>query len=411
MRLYLYTALLGVTSAGAVVYVPVYLVRIDAQPFEVALLTSLPALLMLLFAFPVASWVERQPDLIGTVVRASFVYFFLRPLVIALLLLTPLGRQPLIITAAWALFSMAFAAFLPAWMAAMPYIIPRGRMISATGDRWAIQGVVFSVAVAGFGALVDYLPFPLNYQVVFVLSSLAGLLALCLYKGIRSPRRSMSQSPAQRTAGQLRLMGQAITRHHGFSRFLLGVFVYQVARWLPEGLYPVFWVRDLGASEGWIGIRTMVAGVALMLGCFVWGRVTGRLGRGRVLVLCTAAMGLYPALTALAPAAVWLVLIAVLGGFFFNGIDVVLFEAWLAKSPVNHRPTFVAAGNMLDDLARLLAPPLGAWLSGLWNIRAALFIGSGIYFVAAMLFRGLTFEAIPNDPDELVEQASCVCTS
>jgi MFS family permease len=404
-RLHLDTALQGIASAGTAVYLSVYLVHAGAQPIEVALLSSLPALMMVLLAVPAAAYVDRQRDLVQTVVRVRFVYY-LGSLAVALLLATPLGRLPLAVVATWALFSTAFSAFQPAWMAAMANIVPRGRMLAVTGDRWAVNGAVAAAVVAAFGLLLDRLAFPFNYQVVFSSSFVAALLALHFYKGIRIPYRIPSPSAGQRVGERLQVMGRALIDHRDFMRFLLAAFVYQMATWLPEGLFSVFWVRDLAASDSLIGIRTMAFNLTLMLGYFILGRMTGRLGRRRVLVLATAAVGLYPAFTALAPTAAWLVPIAAVRGLFSAGIEIVLFEALLAKSPSEHRPGFVAASSMLDNLAHLLAPLLGAGLAALWDIRAAMFIGSAAYLIAAVLFQTLTFGAMRDRNEKLVDQPS-----
>jgi MFS family permease len=393
LRLHLDTAVQGIGSAGTAVYLSVYLVHIGAEPFQVALLSALPALIMVLLAIPAAVYVDRHRDLVRTVVQVRFAYY-LGPLAIALLLATPLGVQPLVIVGTWALFSAAFSAFQPAWMAAMPLIIPRDRMLAVTGDRWAINGAVTAIAVVTFGVLLDRVKIPFGYQIVFLTAFAASMLALFFYSGIRIPYRTVSVSATQPVVERLRAMGQAIKEHKDFQRYLLADFAFQVALWLPEGLYSVYWVRNLGASDSLIGVRTMALNLTLMCGYFIWGRMTGRLGRRRVMMGAIAAVGLYPLLTAIAPSAIWLVPVAGLRGLFFAATDIVLFEALLAKSPLDHRPAFVATANMIENSAHLAAPLLGAGLAAFWSIRVAFFIGFAVSLIAAALFRTLHLGAI-----------------
>ena len=136
----------------------------------------------------------------------------------------------------------------------------------------------------------------------------------------------------------------------------------------------------------------MAFNLALTLGYFAWGRLTGELGRGRVVLLCTLSLGLYPLLTALSPDAFWIVPVAAIRGLFFAGIDIVLFEALIAKSPSQHRPGFIAMSNLLDSVARLVAPLLGAALVSVWHIRGAILISAGLFIAAALFFWRQSFE-------------------
>lgn len=393
LRLNLDTAVQGIGMAGMAVYLSVYLVHIGAEPFQVALLSSLPALMLMLLAIPAAVYVDRHRDLINTVIRTRFIYY-LAPLAIALLLATPLGVQPLVIVGTWALFSAAVSVMQPAWMAAMPLIVPRDRMLAVTGDRWAICGAITAIAVVIFGVLLDRSTIPFGYQVVFLIAFAAYMLSNIFYSGIRIPYRMVPVSAASSIADRLREMGQALRANKDFQRYLIADFAFQVALWLPEGLYTVYWVRTLGASDSLIGVRTMALNVTLMFGYFIWGRVTGRLGRRRVVIGAIAAVGLYPLLTAIAPSAIWLVPIAGLRGLFYAATDIVLFEALIAKSPRDHRPAFVATANMIENGAHLAAPLLGAVLAALWNIPVAFLIGFVAALVAAALFRNLHLGAI-----------------
>src|SRR5207248_7440532 len=84
-----------------------------------------------------------------------------------------------------------------------------------------------------------------------------------------------------------------------FRRYMLINVPCRLGQYLPIGLYSVFWVRELGATDAFIGWRTTVASLALTAGYFGWGKVAVRKGHLRVLLLCAAGLALYPILTAL----------------------------------------------------------------------------------------------------------------
>ena len=79
--------------------------------------------------------------------------------------------------------------------------------------------------------------------------------------------------------------------------------------------------------------------------------------------------------------------IAALRGVLYAGIEVVLLDTLLAKSPAVQRPSFMAAYSMLTSLARLVGPLIGAGIATGWGIRAALAVGAGTYVAAATCFQ------------------------
>ncbi|MBI2940692.1 MAG: MFS transporter, partial [Chloroflexi bacterium] len=172
-----------------------------------------------------------------------------------------------------------------------------------------------------------------------------------------------------------------------FIRFSAVTFVLRLGLYFPAGLYSVFWVRDLQASDAWIGWRTTVGNVALMVGYYFWGRVAARRGHLPVLVLATVGLGAYPLLTSLTtPSLLPLLLVAALiWGLFASGIDVSLFEGLLAVTPDDRRPHFVAMNTALANLVAFGAPIVGAAAAQQAGIPPVLFVSSVCLLASAAL--------------------------
>lgn len=132
----------------------------------------------------------------------------------------------------------------------------------------------------------------------------------------------------------------------------------------------------------------------LMVGYFAWGRFAGRLGRGHVLLGCTAFTALYPALTAFAPSPIWLVPIAMVRGLTWSGIEVILLEAMIAKSPADLRPSFMAAVMLMENLALLVAPLIGTGIAALAGIQISFLIAAGLFLIVALFFKSFGFGEI-----------------
>ena len=401
--LYLDTASGGVVSAGVYTFLPVFLVRLGASSLWVSLLTSLPAILMAVLILPAGLLVQRQRDLVrfttwGRVLHRLF--FLLFPLAPFLL------RDHLVETMVvlWALKAIPEAFINLSWTGAMAEVVPARRRPSVNGNRWALMSLASAVSVAAFGYLLERLAFPVSYQIVFFVSFLTAAASIYLFGSIKLPvsggssategdvppgRPSSGSKPAQRhpLIQRLREYVAPLVETPVFLRYLATTFVLRLGIFLPEALYSVYWIRQLGASDAWIGWQATAGSLALVVGYFVWGRVATRKGHYLVLVVCTVGMGVYPLLTGLITAPVWLPVVALVRGVFFTGINIAFFDILLQVSPVGTRPSFVAVYYLSGQAASFLAPIAGSLLAEWLNIRAVFFFASGIHLLAVLLFR------------------------
>jgi MFS family permease len=68
------------------------------------------------------------------------------------------------------------------------------------------------------------------------------------------------------------------------------------------------------------------------------------------------------------------------------GIDLVLFDILLATCPQRHIASYVAVYQLTTYVATFVAPILGTFLAGSLGYAPALFAGSGLRFLGAVLF-------------------------
>ena len=144
-------------------------------------------------------------------------------------------------------------------------------------------------------------------------------------------------------------------------RFNLATGAFRICLSMPAGLYSIYWVDYLNASDTLIGIRGAVAYAALAFAYWMWARVTNRIGHRRLLII-SALIGFYPITTGLAPSAGWLLLAAVIWGLFVAAIDIGFVDMLLLACPEGRQPTFVAAANLLSSAENFAGPLIGAAL-------------------------------------------------
>jgi len=386
-NLFLDTTSQGILAGGILAYFSVFIARLGGSSLLISLLTSLPALGVILFSIPAAQFVGRRRDVVRITVVGRLIIHTLY-LVTGLLpfLLQGPAMAPLLV-ALWALQAIPSAVANVSWTEVVAHSVPVDRLARVNGARWATYSLVIAISVAAFGALLERLPLPINYQIVFIISAGSGYLSAYLFSRIkmdRSYRPSGSQERAS-IGRQIRNLVVPITESRPFLFYLIVGFVLRLGINLPAALYTIFWVNTLHATDQWIGWRTTAGSLALVAGYTFWGRSVARLGNVKALVICAVGMALYPAVTALVGAPAWLVPAALVWGFFASGIDITIFEGLLRISPQKNRTAYVAINTVLANLAIFLGPIFGSLVSDAIGIRPAFYVAAAVGVFGALL--------------------------
>jgi MFS family permease len=263
----------------------------------------------------------------------------------------------------------------------------RGQVVSV---RWLILSAMATVAALLGGKLLDLMPVPLNYQVLLGAGAALSLLSLLYLRRIRVARTAPAgQTVPSRQRYSWRRLRQSIagvTSHRGFMRFAIASFVFYWGLYLPAALWSVLRVRDLGASDTWIGLIAVAVDGSTIVGYFYWGKVRARRGDRWLLVVTALGVSVYAMLTAVVPTVGWMLPTSILGGLAWAGCNLALFNVLLNVSPADHRPTYIALYTALINVTAFAGPLLGAALADWIGIRPAFVISGGVRVMGAVLF-------------------------
>lgn len=381
------TALQGIMMGGVFSFISVFLVRLGATTLQTSLLTSLPAIVMVLVSIPAGAFVQRRRNLVKL---TNAVRIFHRGFILLTALLPFVIREHLveIIVAVWTVKAVTNALLESSWISVVAEAIPPERRAAVNGTRWMLLSVVMAIAGVGFGTLLENVAFPLNYQIVFILSFLGGAAGMVFWSRIRIPETPQASVPqTQRIVFKERI--RTYWRNlqvPAFMRYVLTMNVLRLALNLPIALYSIYWIRTLDASDLVIGWRNTANQLALIAGYTLWGKVVSRKGHFAPLLICSVGAGIAPVLTAFIPGPLWLPVIAVIEGLFLTGINLAMFDTLLEVCPADRRPSFVAVNTMLASLMIFLGPILGSALADLLSIRGVFFIAAAVHVVAMFLF-------------------------
>lgn len=368
----------GIT-AGVGSFLSVFLVRLGASSFLVGLLTAMPALTGMLLAIPVGEFLTRKRNIVPWFARSRF-------LVLSCYVLTGLvpfvftSRQPEVIILIWALATLPQTLVSVAFTVVMGGVAGPGGRFTLMSRRWSILGLTNSLTVVIVGQLLRWFEFPLNYQIVFIGSAIGALISVIFSSSIVLP-------PQEIPAAQLgiiqtfRTHGSALRQNAAFVKFTIGQFVFRWGLALAVPLFPIYWVRNAGATDPQISAINGVQTFVLMAAYFLWTRASER--RGERWVLLTTALGVsfYPLLTALTTNVPLLIVWAGLAGLFIAGVDLVFFDLVLRTVPDDHRAAYVGMYQTTVYLANFLAPLLGTLLSDAVGIVPALIFSTVLRLV------------------------------
>ncbi len=388
----------GPIDGGIFTYLPVFLARLGASPAVVSLLTSAPSFVGIFTCLPGGAYAERQSDLVRILVRAVFVSRIFYPLIALTPLLLGPASVPIAIVVLWTLAALPGAVHLPAFTAMMQKAIPAERRAKFNGTRWGLMALFSGTMITVFGLMLDRTSFPLGYQILIMVSFGASLMNLYYFKKIevspfvRDPDTAITGAGSsgegllQPWMARLHHFLAAFIAYRPFVRYNLAGLAFRLALTMPAGLFSIYWVQVLHATDTWIGLRGTAGYAMLVIGYWFWGRMANRVGHRTLLLVCGAGVAMYPVLTALAPSVEWLLPAAAVWGFTAGGIDIGLFDMLLISSPPGRLPSFAALAQMLNSIVLAAGPLLGAALAGWIGTQTALLVIGALQLAGTAFF-------------------------
>ncbi len=380
------SAAMGIVNAAGI-FLPVFLVRIGGTNLEVGLLTAIPALTGFLLAIPIGSFLQSRRNIVPWYSYsrgiAQLVY---AATALAVAFAPPSALVPVILL-------LWFAVTIPSTLGAVAFNVvmdgaagPRGRF-DLLGRRWSIMGLTTAITIAIAGQALELIGFPMNYQLLFLVFSAAGLLASWYSIRIRVP----DHPPAVREPGasrreQLRGYRTTLREQPLFLWFVARQWVITFGIRIASPLIPLWYIREAHAPDSWIGIIGTAQSLALLVGYYGWRRIGRRYPNRYLMVVVTLGLALYPALLVVSRDLVVITVVTAYGALIGAGFDLVLFDELMKTIPQRVAVTFSAFQTSVANLAAIIAPLAGGALADLVGIGPGLFVAAAITLMGALLF-------------------------
>jgi hypothetical protein len=370
---------------SAAPFLPVFLTRLGASNFQVGVLTALPGLTGLVLALAVGRFLQRQRQIVPWFARARFLISAAYALTaVVTMVIPPVWAIPAVLLV-WAGATLPQVVLNVCFSVVMNGVAgPKGRY-ELMSRRWTIMGITTTAAVAVVGVVLAQITFPLNYQVVLLALSVGGVISLYFSTHIELPDvnpPSAESLPRQGLSTYLAL----IRSQPAFVSFALKRLVYLSAIALATPLFPLYYVRVVGASDQWISLIGVAQTATLMVGYGLWTHASRTRGARFVLIGTTLGLMFYPAATVATQRVELIALLAAASGVFQAGLDLVFFDELMKTVPPEYTATFVSLAQSMLYLSTLASPLIGTYLADHIGLGGALLTSAGLRMVGVLLF-------------------------
>ena len=377
---------IGLASAASP-FLPVFLTRLGASNFQIGLLTAMPAATGLVLAIIVGNFLQKQRNVVPwfSLARLLVVSAYAATGLVPFLVPEKLVIQTVLLI--WAVATLPQTAVAVCFSVVMNAVAGPAYRYDLMSRRWSILGLVTAITVALAGQVLERIGFPFNYQVVFLALSVGGLISYVFSSRLQIPDTQHVPAPPGRTLAQrMRDYFGLVRSHPEFVHFSIKRFVYLTGSTLAVPLFPLYFVREVNASDAAIGLINTAQTIVLLFGYFFWTRTNRKRGPHFVLLATTLGMSLYPALVASTHQVNLIILLAGLAGVVQAGIDLVFFDELMKTVPVEYAATFISLAQSLQYTSSLLSPLIGVTLASWIGLSGALLVSAAIRLVGFLLF-------------------------
>lgn len=376
---------MGVVNAS-VPFLPVFVARLGGSPLEVSLLTAIPAICGFLLAIPLGQFLQTRRSIVPWYARSRLLAHFAYGLAALAVFFVPPHFIVQVILIIWALAAVPSTIGIVSFPVVMDGAAgPRGRY-ELMSRRWSIMGLTTAFTVAIFGLLLEWFPFPTNYQLVFVGFTMAGIVSYQFSSRFHVPEVDPQAGAVESGRDRVAAVIATVRSEPAFLRFISRRLVYVAGGRLVLPLIPLYYVRVVNAPDVWIGAIATCQSLALLAGFVLWRRASMRRGGRFVLQASLLVAALSPGALSLVNELFVVAVVAGVGAFFTAGVDLALFDELMKTIPRRFGVTFSSIDTTLVNGAGVVAPLLGAMLASMIGIENALRIGSLICLLGFVLF-------------------------
>ncbi|MCX7845608.1 MAG: MFS transporter [Dictyoglomaceae bacterium] len=298
--------------------------------------------------FLISGFLNRIPWLfiaiLPLIISNRIILFYI---IVSLLILSSLGG---------AFLNVSFMS----WMGDLVPLDIRGRFFSQRSMLATISSFISGLII---GKFLDTIPGIAGFSIVFILSTILGILDIsCFFKVYDPPMKGDFKLNEK-----LSVMFKKVLIHPKFSKFLIFAVVFQFALNIAGPFFNLYMIKYLKMSFFEIALYVqLINSITIIFFVRIWGRIIDKFGNKPVLLISTTVISFLPFLWCLTTPDNWLfiiILIQILAGMFWPGVDLGYNNLALNLSPDENRSFYIAVLNLfVSSFGIALAYILGGFI-------------------------------------------------
>jgi len=320
------------------------------------------------------------------------------------------SKKWLMILALFFLSHSCISCSYVSWLSWISDLVPddfRGRFF---GTRNMICGAAGMLAMMVFGNILDHLKnhspegLSVGFSITIISAVIAGALGLLFLNRISEPQVGRFYQGDSLGNILRRLFGE-----RNFRQFLLFAIFWGFSVHFASPFFTLYFLRYLEFGYGFVALLGTISACADLLGMQVWGRISDKV-RNKAVIQFAGWVAVFLPL-----AWVWVrpgdlvmpVILQVIGGGFWAGINLCTSNLLLRISPQENRPFFLSAYNIVAGVGAALGPIMGG-LAAKYMVNLELeFVGFKmvplqVVFLISTALRFISFQLFKyvHEPEE-----------
>jgi predicted MFS family arabinose efflux permease len=358
-------------------FLSVFALRLGADEALLGWITSLPALIVLVTAALAPAWRAHRSDSVHALMLPTFIFRLIFILPAFAPLMPPQWRMP------WLLLS----ATLPGlgqgisgvvFITCMQESVSKGRLTGLYSRRSMMFNLSLAISALVFGAWLEFAPFPLNYQVMFVVAFICALVSqwhVSRLKPLYAPPPVQEQESKHLSPW----------KSPEFRKVAVILAVTFFSFHAVNALINARLVNELRASEGYMAIFGLIELLAGALASAFAIQIVKHIGFHRMIALSMGMTALSTLMLGISSNLMLGLFAAALTGAGWMLVAMVgIIGLYTESAPVDSATRYSVAYHQVAGVITFVAPFIGTWLvqadlslSLILIIGAALRLGAG----------------------------------
>lgn len=359
-------------------------IRLGADNFQVGLLSSIPALMAVLVSIPAGNFLMRRsrraPWVIGSLLmhRTGYLLVALSPWVHL-----PGINSGLLVVMILVAMSAPAHFFNVGWIPLLAEVVPEQKRAAVFAARNITNQATVSLMVFLCGQWLSRVEFPVNYQALYFFGFLTSMLSLVFLWKMNVPDSPMAEESEKPTAMPRSLSGliqetrKALTEHPGFMRITTNTLLHGIGVWAAGPLYALYFVRELNASDAWLGLNGTLASLGTIAGYSFWRWLMTRWGEPVSLKRTIVLVGLYAVLVGLTPNLSVILVYGIINGLIVPGTNLSHFNMLLKVTPPQARPQYTSIYMTIMNIGATICPLISVAIADKIGLAPTL-VGAGL---------------------------------